>query len=157
MVHRFFTRIVFFLFFVVALCFFPLLTQAKKEKASKKMGKVDIVKVFNSKTVKRIHKRKGRRMGPIGAYKQKGFVGEREDGLLGIRTTEGLSKAKKKKLEKLVAAENKDRNRLYRILAKAKGRSKKEEVLLRFDMFRAHLDVDLEGMYYFEKGYWRRK
>ena len=155
MVHRFSTRILFFLFFVVALCFFP--SQAKKEKASKKTGTTDIVKVFDSKIVKRIHRRKARRMESIGVYKRKGFIGEREDGLLAIRTTKGLSKAKKKKLEKLVAAENRDRNKLYRILARAKGRSKKEEVLLRFDMFRAHLDVDLEGTYYFEKGYWRRK
>ncbi len=96
-------------------------------------------------------------MVPIRQYKKKGILGEKDNGLLAIRNTDDLSRKEKLKLKKLVNSENKDRNKLYKIISKANQHSEKQEALLRLNMFRAHLDVDPRGTYYFEKKQWYKK
>lgn len=55
----------------------------------------------------------------IAEYKDFGYIGEGRDGLLAIRTLEGLKLIEKKTVRDLVDAENDDRAALYRELANA--------------------------------------
>jgi uncharacterized protein YdbL (DUF1318 family) len=50
---------------------------------------------------------------------EKGIIGETNDGLLSIRVSEGLSLKEKAETNKLVKAENSDRENLYSEIAKA--------------------------------------
>lgn len=137
----------------------PVLSEARKGKTSKKTKKrrVDITKVLNSRAVSKIHKRQARRMTAIKGYKRKGIIGEKENGLLAIRSMDKLSKKEKSRLRRIVDRENRDRNKLYQIISRASGHSKKEATFLRLNMFQSHLEVDLRGTYYFEKGRWQQK
>ncbi len=60
-----------------------------------------------------------RRAGKIKPYLDSGNVGIARDGLLVIRSLEGLSLKEKAVLRRLVKAENEDREALYREIAKA--------------------------------------
>ncbi|MBI3830016.1 MAG: DUF1318 domain-containing protein [Planctomycetes bacterium] len=55
----------------------------------------------------------------IAEYKDFGYIGEGRDGLLAIRTLEGLKLIDKKTVRDLLDAENDDRGALYRELANA--------------------------------------
>ena len=153
--NRFLTFSLFSIFFIL----FSISGEAKKEKNPKKTKKhgVNATKILDSKPVKKIHKRQARRMVPIRLYKKKGFIGEKEDGLLSIRNTDKMSKKEKRKLKNLLNMENRDRNKLYQIISKANKHSKKQKALLRLNMFRSHLDIDPRGTYYFENGQWHKK
>lgn len=54
-------------------------------------------------------------------YLDSGHVGISLDGLLKIRTTEGLALKPRADLQRLLEAENQDRRRLYREIAQANG------------------------------------
>ncbi len=55
------------------------------------------------------------------AYLDSGHIGLGHDGLLKIRTTEGLDLRARGQVNRLVAAENSDRQRLYNEIAQANG------------------------------------
>lgn len=55
----------------------------------------------------------------IAEYKDFGYIGEGRDGLLAVRTLEGLKLLDKKTVRDLIDAENDDRAALYRELASA--------------------------------------
>jgi uncharacterized protein YdbL (DUF1318 family) len=59
------------------------------------------------------------RAGRIKPYLDRGNVGISKDGMLVIRSTEGLSLKEKAALKRLIKAENNDREALYREIAKA--------------------------------------
>ena len=132
--------------------YFSTVAQAKSSKKQKK--KRDIL---NSKTVKKINKRQTKRLAKINQYKAKKYIGETTEGLLKVRTYKGLSKKIKTMLDKLVRAENKDRNKLYSIIVKANKYDKKKESVLRMSMFQARFDLDPIGTYYYEKRTWQKK
>ena len=69
----------------------------------------------------RLKQEMSRRAEAIARYKDFGQIGEGRDGLLAVRTLEGLDLAKKKEVEDLVAAENADRRSLYREILVANG------------------------------------
>lgn len=54
-------------------------------------------------------------------YYQKGFIGIKNDGLLTARNQSKIPLKDKNQVNKLVAAENKDRNSLYKAIASANG------------------------------------
>jgi uncharacterized protein YdbL (DUF1318 family) len=60
-----------------------------------------------------------RRSGSIKPFMDKGNVGIRSDGLLVVRTTEGLSLRERAEVQQLVEAENRDREALYAEIARA--------------------------------------
>ncbi|GBE38277.1 hypothetical protein BMS3Bbin08_00880 [bacterium BMS3Bbin08] len=59
------------------------------------------------------------RASSIKPYMDSANVGIANDGLLDIRSTDGLNLKKKAELKRLIEAENKDRNALYKEIAKA--------------------------------------
>jgi uncharacterized protein YdbL (DUF1318 family) len=50
---------------------------------------------------------------------EKGVLGETNDGMLNVRSVEGLGLQEKAQVNKLVNAENEDRTKLYQEIAKA--------------------------------------
>lgn len=64
-----------------------------------------------------------RRSGAIKPYMDKGNVGINQEGLLTIRSSEGLSLKERAEIQQLVDAENRDRERLYSEIAKANNLS----------------------------------
>lgn len=61
------------------------------------------------------------RAAQIARFKDAGQVGEGRDGMLAVRTLEGLGLGDKKTVEDLVAAENADRRALYKEILTANG------------------------------------
>ena len=72
-----------------------------KKKAVKKVTASDKERtIVHSKKIKKLQKRQAMRLSKVEYYKIKKFIGEKEDGLLGIRTSKGLSSSEKKKMKK---------------------------------------------------------
>ena len=61
------------------------------------------------------------RSNAIKPYMDRGNIGIRQDGLLTIRTTEGVNLKERAETQQLVEAENRDREALYAEIAKANG------------------------------------
>ena len=68
---------------------------------------------LNSSTIMSIKESQKARAEEVLDYKAKGFIGEKQDGLLAVRPGPDLKPLLQKKIEKLVADENKDREKLY--------------------------------------------
>lgn len=64
------------------------------------------------------------RSAAIKPYMDKGNIGIAQDGLLAIRSTEGLSLKERAEIQQLLEAENRDREALYAEIAKANGMAK---------------------------------
>jgi len=64
---------------------------------------------------------RAKRFDPLKTLFAKGVVGETNDGLLSIRSLDGLNLKDKAAAKKLVKAENSDREKLYLEIAKANG------------------------------------
>jgi uncharacterized protein len=60
-----------------------------------------------------------RRSGAIKPYMDKGNAGINQDGLLAVRSTDGLNLKERAELQQLIEAENRDRETLYAEIAKA--------------------------------------
>jgi uncharacterized protein YdbL (DUF1318 family) len=61
------------------------------------------------------------RFGQLESYLNAGNIGIAADGLLGVRSQEGLDLKQRAEMKRLVDAENKDRMRLYQEIARANG------------------------------------
>lgn len=75
----------------------------------------------NTPAIRSLKESMAARAGSVGKFKEAGQVGEGRDGLLAIRTMEGLGLGDKKGIEDLVAAENADRRALYKEILSANG------------------------------------
>ena len=129
--------------------------QAARKKYSKKKPKKK--NIYKTRSVKKIIRRRAKRLEKIKNYKKKKAIGESSDGLIRIRSLASLPSGEQKKLKKMLDAENKDRNRLYRIIMKADGFSKKQEQVFRETMFETYIGRDPVGTFFFEKKYWQQK
>ena len=127
---------------------------AKKKKAQSLKAKPLILKTSG---VRRIQKRQAKRMYEIDGFKAKKVIGEKENGLVGIRTLKGLNKKEKKKVKALVDEENKDRNNLYGIIVKASHYDKKMELVLRKSFFESYQEWAPSGTYYYKNHKWQTK
>jgi uncharacterized protein len=147
-----------FVFFVIlhflALSSFAKQTPLKKNNQEIKKQKAD---VLDSKFVRKIYKKQSQRLDSINQYKSKGIIGESTNGLIEIRTTESFAKNEVEKIKKIVAAENKDREELYKVIIQANQFNKDQEKILRESMFKSRLDVDPNGTYYMHNTYWQKK
>lgn len=76
-----------------------------------------------------------------------GQLGEGKDGLLAVRTLEGVSLADKKKIEDLVAAENADRRTLYREILQAHGLKEEDAGKVMALAAQAHRKAAQPGQY----------
>jgi len=75
----------------------------------------------NTPAIRSLKESMAARVASINKLKDAGQVGEGRDGLLAIRTMEGLGLGDKKAVEDLVKAENNDRRALYKEIISANG------------------------------------
>ena len=75
----------------------------------------------NTPAVRTLKETMDARAATLVKFKDAGQVGEGRDGLLAIRTMDGLGLGDKKSLEDLIAAENADRRALYKEILTANG------------------------------------
>ncbi|MCJ8275680.1 MAG: DUF1318 domain-containing protein [Bdellovibrionales bacterium] len=129
-------------------------TKAKKKKKGLVNPKPLVLKTSK---VKKIQKRQARRMTRVDYYKVNKNIGEKENGLIAVRSKKGLSKKQLKELIELVEAENKDRNLLYAMIVKNSGYDKKREAILRNSFFESYQEWAPVGTYYYKNNKWQKK
>ena len=78
----------------------------------------DVTEVSNA-TIRALKERMKARFAEMRPYYQKGALVEKPDGYVGVGPTEGLSLKQKRDVKVLSDAENQDRRRLYREVARA--------------------------------------
>jgi uncharacterized protein YdbL (DUF1318 family) len=129
-------------------------TVTRKAKASEQKSPKD---VLDSKAAKILFKRQGQRMDRIKKLKYAGRIGEKDNGLIAIRSVKGLNQSQKKELLKLVKSENKDRKTLYSLIIKSNNYDDKMAKSLRRNMFESYFRLEQVGSYYQMNGHWRKK
>ncbi len=103
----------------------------------------------NTPEIRRIQAGLKQRHGALAPYYRSGAIGFVEDGTVAVHNPKAISLKERKRVKKLMAAENGDRSRLYRAIAKANGHPEWEkDVRAVF----AKTWVDKAG-----KGWWYRK
>jgi len=83
----------------------------------------------------------------LAKFKNAGQIGEGRDGMLAIRTMEGLGLGDKKSLEDLLAAENADRRALYKEILTANGLTDADAARVMTQAARARYAVAAPGHY----------
>ncbi|MEN8260906.1 MAG: DUF1318 domain-containing protein, partial [Pseudomonadota bacterium] len=76
---------------------------------------------IDSPTIRKIQASMAKRFNSLRPYYSKGFIGIMSDGFLSIRDITQVPLKDRNRLNKLVAAENRDRSNLYRAIADANG------------------------------------
>ncbi|MGH7832651.1 MAG: YdbL family protein [Candidatus Binatia bacterium] len=98
------------------------------------------------------------RSGSLKPYMDKGNVGINQEGLLTVRTTEGLSLKERAEVQQLVDAENRDRESLYAEIAKANNFPRDKIPEIKRIFARSWTDQARPGWYIQDsQGNWRRK
>jgi uncharacterized protein YdbL (DUF1318 family) len=98
------------------------------------------------------------RSGSLKPYMDKGNVGINQEGLLTIRTTEGLSLKERAELQQMVDAENRDRESLYAEIAKANNFPRDKVPEIKRIFAKSWTDQARPGWYVQDsQGNWRRK
>lgn len=96
------------------------------------------------------------RSGQLFSYLDSGHVGIASDGTLKLRATEGLNLKQRAEAQRLVDAENQDRQRLYQEIAKANGfPDRSDEVRAIFA--ESWRDKAAKGWYLEQNGGWKQK
>lgn len=98
------------------------------------------------------------RSGSIMPYMDRGNVGINRDGLLEIRTTDGLSLKERAEVQQLIAAENRDREALYAEIAKANNFTANAVPKIKRIFARSWIDQARPGWWIQEQdGSWKKK
>lgn len=98
------------------------------------------------------------RSGALKPYMDKGNVGITRDGLLTIRTTEGLSLKERAEIQQLVDAENRDRESLYAEIARANSFPREKVADIKSIFAKSWIDQARPGWYIQDaSGNWRKK
>ena len=114
-------------------------------------------RVLQSSPVLKLQKRMAARLTDLYYYQGKGYIGEREDGLIGIRTTRGIGNKEKKRMKDRVKAENVDREKFYAIVAKSNKIKKKSLPKMREVFFKSYIKWTPIKSYYYTNGKWIQK
>ena len=94
----------------------------------------------------------------IKPYMDKGNAGLNRDGLLAVRTTDGLNLKERAEIQQLVEAENRDREALYAEIAKANNFSKEHVAEIKRIFARSWNDQARSGWWVQDaQGNWRKK
>ena len=94
----------------------------------------------------------------IKPYMDKGTVGITRDGLLTVRTSEGLSLKERAEVQQLVAAENRDREALYVEIAKANDIARESVPKIKTIFAKSWVEQARPGWYIQDaQGNWRKK
>lgn len=104
-----------------------------------------------------LFKRQGLRKEELLAAKEKGLIGESENGYILIRSEKGLGPSELKKIKSVVLQENKDRKKMYQFLAREQKFKKEEYQIMKRNMFKSYLEWDPPGIYYFMNKKWLKK
>jgi uncharacterized protein YdbL (DUF1318 family) len=98
------------------------------------------------------------RSNSIKPYMDRGNVGIRQDGLLTIRTAEGLNLKERAEIQQLVEAENRDREALYAEIAKANNIPKENIPKIKSIFAKSWIDQAQPGWWIQDsQGNWKRK
>jgi hypothetical protein len=148
------------LLLLITLAFGPMLMaqaqQSSPRPADRPPAVQDSLSVLDKPEIKKIFERQAKRRPSILNSKNKGLIGESQDGLLKMRTDKGLSQDVKKKLKTLVDMENKDRSRFYKAMSiELKDSTQVERI--KNNMFETYLSTDPSGVYYFKDKQWHKK
>ena len=99
-----------------------------------------------------------KRSASIKPYMDKGNVGITRDGLLTVRTSEGLSLKERAEVQQLVAAENRDREALYVEIAKANDIARESVPKIKTIFAKSWVEQARPGWYIQDaQGNWRKK
>ena len=98
------------------------------------------------------------RSGSIKPFMDRGNVGLTKDGLLTIRTADGLSLKERAEVQQLVDAENRDRESLYLEIAKANNFSKESVTKIKSIFARSWIEQAQPGWWIQDaQGNWKKK
>jgi uncharacterized protein YdbL (DUF1318 family) len=98
------------------------------------------------------------RAGAIKPYMDRGNIGVGPDGLLKVRSAEGLNLKERAESQQLIDAENRDREALYAEIAKANGIAKENIPRIKAIFARSWIDQAQPGWWIQDaSGSWRRK
>jgi uncharacterized protein YdbL (DUF1318 family) len=98
------------------------------------------------------------RSNAIKPYMDRGNIGLAQDGLLTIRSTDGLNLKERAEAKQLVDAENRDRESLYAEIAKANNISRDQIPRIKAIFAKSWLDQARPGWWVQDsQGNWRRK
>lgn len=98
------------------------------------------------------------RAGAIKPFMDRGNIGIGQDGLLTIRTTDGLNLKERAEAQQLVEAENRDREALYGEIAKANGIPKENIPRIKAIFAKSWIEQAQSGWWIQDgSGNWRRK
>ena len=98
------------------------------------------------------------RSGAIKPFMDRGNIGIAQDGLLAVRSTEGLNLKERADTKQLVDAENRDRENLYAEIAKANSIPKESIPKIKSIFARSWLDQAQPGWWIQDgQGNWKRK
>ena len=98
------------------------------------------------------------RAGAIKPFMDRGNIGIGQDGLLMVRTTDGLNLKERSEAQQLVEAENRDREALYAEIAKANGIPKENVPRIKAIFAKSWIEQAQSGWWIQDgSGSWRRK
>ena len=106
--------------------------------------------------VNRLKTSMAKRHKQLAAFYNSGAVGLTDEGLVAVRDAKALSLKQRPKANKLVAAENRDRNALYRAIAQANGHPEWEPDI-RSTFARRWIERARKGWWYESRGAWRQR
>lgn len=111
---------------------------------------------INTPAIKRLRKSMHDRQRKLAPWYRKGAIGFNESGLVAIRDLKAVPLNERNRLKKLVADENRDRNALYREIARANGHPEWEDDI-RKTFARIWIEEAPRGYWYRKGGSWKKK
>ncbi len=111
---------------------------------------------INTPAIARIRSSMRKRQKSLSPYYRSGAIGFNDSGLVAVRDIKAVSLKERNRLKKLLADENKDRNALYREIARANGHAE-WEADIRKTFSRIWIEEAPKGYWYMQKGQWKRK
>ena len=117
-------------------------------------GQADID--INTPAISRLRKSMSRRQQQLAPWYRSGAIGFNEKGLVAIRDLKKVPLKERNKVKKLVADENRDRNALYREIARANGHPEWEDDI-RKTFARIWVEEAPRGYWYKQGGSWKKK
>ena len=97
------------------------------------------------------------RSNAIKPYMDRGNIGIAQDGLLAIRSADGLNLKERAEANQLIDAENKDREALYAEIAKANGIPKENIPKIKSIFAKSWIDQAQPGWWIQSNGNWQKK
>ena len=97
------------------------------------------------------------RSNAIKPYMDRGNVGIARDGLLAIRSADGLNLKERAEVNQLIDAENKDREALYAEIAKANGIPKENIPKIKSIFAKSWIEQAQPGWWIQSNGNWQKK